>query len=380
LTGSLIAIISLGLAFLVLSPDSSKTEPVVQVANQSTETIESTTPIQDRLDDLTIEQKIGQMLFVGYDGSDTDEQLKNMVNSNYLGGVMLMGPNVSDTNNASLLIDDLQSISKNESSTSLFIGIDQEGGIVQRITDPTFELTSQPQINTIEQAEEIAAKRAIELTRLGINTNFSPVVETITDPNSFLYDRVFRGSSQDVRNYTVAYVNSYEQNGLMSTIKHFPGHNNASIDSHIGLPSSNMTDQEFEQHISTFSQTIGDAKPTFTMVGHILVPTQDPNLPSSLSPTIINDYLKTDIGYEGLVITDDMSMGAIIKNYGKIEAAVRAIEAGNDILLYVEDQFSISEIHTALVSKVDSGELKEELIDQSVLKILTVKYQQNLLD
>jgi len=323
--------------------------------------------VSERLASMTLEEKIGQMIFVGYDGADSRVQLQSLVKNSKIGGVMLMGNNF-DANNADL-VESLQQSTEIE----LFIGIDQEGGIVNRISDPGYELRSQTKVDSLQLADEISLKRAEELSELGINTNFSPVLENITNPDSFLYQRVFRGSDQQISQYGSAYVANYQQNKVHATVKHFPGHTNSSVDSHLNLPVANLNEAEFLEHISIFDEVISNSNPSFVMIGHISFPNQDSVYPSSLSKTIIQDYLRDRLGFTGLVITDDLSMQAVTNNYGKTQAAITAVNAGNDILLYVENETSIIEIKAALLDAVQSGQIKEDRIDDAVFRILDKK-------
>jgi beta-N-acetylhexosaminidase len=214
--------------------------------------------------------------------------------------------------------------------------------------------------------------RGKELHAKGINVNFSPVLEYITNPASFLYYRVFRGSKENVTTYGENMVRGYQDAGIVATVKHFPGHDDTSVDSHKNLPISTIDKKGLPEHMSIFKAVIEKEKPLMVMTAHVLFPKIDPVYPATLSPIFIK-MLREDYSYDGIIITDDMNMGAITKSFGVEKSAIQAINAGNDILLYVAPTETINRAYTAVLNAVRDGHISEERIDSSVYRVLNLK-------
>lgn len=322
------------------------------------------------LNKLSTRQKVAQLIFAAYDGQDADQQLLNLVSTEGVGGVMLMPPNLTSETQVASLNKDIQTAAIESSNSKIFIAVDQEGGTVNRISWPGYELSSQRSVADLESASRVASKRASELSKLGFNTNFSPVVEDIQDPSSFLYDRSFSGN---VANMSSVYIDEYQSNGILATAKHFPGHENSSIDSHVSLPIVDIDDSTFKSRIGNFSQIIDESEPAFVMMSHVLYLQQDSLYPASLSPTIIKDYLKGSLGHRGLVITDDLTMNSIAKDRTTLEAAVDAYKAGNDMLLIIAEIPEIIDVIDNITFLIESGELTEESLNEKVYRIIDSK-------
>ncbi|PCI29960.1 hypothetical protein COB55_01100 [Candidatus Wolfebacteria bacterium] len=328
--------------------------------------------IEEKISAMTLEEKIGQMLLLGIPRESGVLELKELIAEGKIGSVILMGNNLG-TSTASIreMISSLQGAVLND--IPLFISVDQEGGIVTRLKGDDYETTGQPDIETAGHARAIAVARANDLRELGINVNFSPVMEYITNKNSFLFDRVFRGDKQRVVDLGVTMVDGYQDNGVIATIKHFPGHANDSVDSHGNLPVVDISREDFNQHVSVFEDAIKRSNPGMVMMAHVLYPQIDSKNPSSISRTFVTDILRRNIDYTGVIITDDMNMGAITKKYGRAQAAVSALRAGNDILLYVGEKQHIIDVHAEIVKTVNSGIISETRINESVGRILKLK-------
>jgi beta-N-acetylhexosaminidase len=328
-------------------------------------------PIKVRLEKMTLEEKVGQMLLAGIYTEDGQEVLERLISERKIGSIILMGPNIKNKRVVDVTTR-LQSIAASTNQPPLIISIDQEGGIVSRIKDPDSDLTSQPDIKDAEQAYKVANDRGIELYNKGVNVNFSPVLEYITNKNSFLYNRVFRGTKEDDISFGSMMVRGYQDAGIAATIKHFPGHDDSSVDSHKNLPTSKVTPEDLREHARPFAEVIKNSDPMMVMTAHVLFPKIDPIFPATLSPTIIN-ILRNDYKFDGVIITDDMNMGAITKSFGIETSAVQAILAGNDILLYVATEETVNKAYNAILTAIKTGQLTEDRIDQSVYRILKLK-------
>ncbi|HUT22293.1 MAG TPA: glycoside hydrolase family 3 protein [Candidatus Bipolaricaulota bacterium] len=325
--------------------------------------------IAETIDNMTLEEKVGQMFVVGFWGEAPDANVVSLIQEKNIGGVILLKYNADNKEQLSSLIDDLQS----RSEYPLLISTDQEGGTVTKIkVAGVKEFTAQSSISDVEQAYKVAFDRGKELSALGFNVNFSPVLDFITDKNSFLWSRVFRGSIDDFGEFGRAMVGGYQAAGISACIKHFPGHSNGSIDSHGNLPTVEWSKEEFDENISQFKKAL-EADPGFVMVGHIKYPNIDPENPSSLSKIIVQDILRGQLNYQGVIITDDMEMGALQNNFSNQAIAIKAVLAGNDILLYVSSFDKQVEAYEAVLEAVKSGVISESRIDESVYRILELK-------
>lgn len=328
------------------------------------------------LQDMTVEQKVGQLFIFGFDGTTLNKENKLFLQEHNIGGVLLLKKNISNETQLKALIEDIQTLNE----IPLFISIDQEGGSVARIRWSDSVTKAQSYINKPANAYDDALRKGNFLKALGINMNFAPVVEYITDSNSFMYDRVYRGSREEVIQKGILAIEGYKETGIVAVPKHFPGHSDTSPDSHHSLPVVNINSNQWDQYIEPFSKVLQSTPVDALMIAHVQFPNIDSN-PSTLSEEIINEKLITDLEYKGLVISDDMEMGALEDIDTYPEAAKRALEAGNDILIYskyMDRHPNVQkEVYEYIVKEVKNGNMD---IDEKVLKILKVKLEYNILD
>lgn len=324
-----------------------------------------------KIQNMTLEQKIGQMFLVGIFTDNSNATLERLITNKKIGSIILLNSNIKG-NDVADITEHFQSVASTTNQPSLLISVDQEGGIVSRIMDPDSDITAQFEIQNPEQAYSVALARGKELHRKGINVNFAPVLEYITNPSSFLYNRIFRGSKDNIISYGENMVRGYQDAGIISAIKHFPGHDNTSVDSHKNLPVSEVDSNSLAEHTRAFKEVIERGKPSMVMTAHVLFPKIDPVYPATLSSVFIG-ILRNDYKYDGVIITDDMNMGAITKNFGIERSALQAVQAGNDILLYVASTETINRAYEALLAAVRSSQISEERINESVYRILKLK-------
>ena len=332
-------------------------EEIIQLKNSET-----------LLSQMTLEEKVGQMFLMGFWGTEPDYYITKMIKERHIGGVILFKYNVKDSAQLIQLSESLQLLSE---KVPLFISIDQEGGVVSRLgTEIVSEITAQSEIKTERDAYNISKKRAKELKELGITMNFSPVLDNIQKEDSFLYDRVFR---TDISLLGNKMVSGYSDGGVIAVPKHFPGHPDNLTDSHKALPEVNISEAEFDGYASQFKEVVLNGDTQAIMVGHILFKQIDANNPSSLSSKIITEILREKYGFNGVVITDDMQMGALTESFSIAQAAVKAVTAGNDLLIYSGEPEEQAQAYNAILDAVKKGEISEERINESVLRILTLK-------
>lgn len=333
--------------------------------------------IENTLSSMTIEEKIGQMLIVSYRSTEADTNLINILHDVKPGGFILFSENFKSYEQASKMIDDI----KSTSDIPMFISVDQEGGKVQRLKElEDSEVTIIPSMNDLGKTNdkdlsyEVGRVVGEELRVFGINMDFAPSLDIYSNPeNTVIGNRAFGSTSEVVSNMGLSFAKGLESTGVIPVYKHFPGHGDTKEDSHFTLPVVNKTKEELMNlELIPFKNAIDNGAEVI-MIGHLSVPsiTKD-DTPASLSKEIITDLLKTELGFKGLVITDALNMGALTNNYSKKEIYIKAINAGVDILLMASpSKEAVMIIKEAIVNR----EISEEQINDSVSKILKLKYE-----
>ena len=332
--------------------------------------------VEEKLSNMSVEEKIGQMLMVLDYSKEVDEELLDKLNTIKPGGFILFAENFESYEQTKKLIEDI----KSTSDIPMFISIDQEGGRVQRLKELSdAEVTVIPPMynlgltNDVDLAYEVGQVVGEELRVFDINMNFAPVLDIYSNPeNTVIGNRSFGTTSSLVSNMALSFAKGQESTGIISVYKHFPGHGDTLEDSHNTLPIITKTKEELlELELIPFIDAIENDADVI-MVGHLAVPeiTND-NTPASLSKEIVTGLLKEELGFDGLVITDALNMGALTKNYTEEEIYVNAINAGVDILLMADFDTETVEI---IKGNIKNGTIKMEEIDDSVKKILELKY------
>lgn len=327
------------------------------------------------LEQLTVEQKVGQLFMFGFSGTTLNEDISDYIQNRYIGGVLLLGRNISSDEQLTSLNTQLQLIS----TLPLLISIDQEGGIVARLKGDSILTTAQKEMLTPEQAYQIAKSRGEMLKQLGINMNLAPVVEYITDSGSFMYQRVFRGSKEDVALKGESSIKGYTDSGISSVAKHYPGHSNLSPDSHYSLPKVYIDNTQWEEYIYPFKYLIEKNSVDVIMVGHILYPNIDSKV-STISNEILSKRLRDNLKYDGVLITDDMEMDSIEKRGEYCDIAKEALLAGNDILLYSSIPDVQKKVHECILAYVTDGQIPISIIDEKVTRVLKLKVKYSMVD
>lgn len=376
------AIILLSIAFLCIScntDNSSDSKETVSTAEQSS-TVQMTTVsaeamAEKRIDKLmsamTVEEKVGQMFFVRYPNANAEEQ----VSEYNLGGYILFGKDLDGKTREEITknIDSCQKSAK----IPLLIGVDEEGGTVVRVSsNENLRVTSflSPR-DTFSNGgwsgiEEDTAEKADLLLSLGINVNLAPVCDVTSDHNAFMYDRSFSGDADEVSEFVKKVVEISSEKKLGTVLKHFPGYGN-NEDTHTGIAYDNRDFQLLaETDFKPFTAGI-ESGADCVLVSHNIVNSIDRENPASLSKEAHN-ILRKQLEFDGVIMTDDLSMGAITKYTGTENAAVLAIKSGNDLLCCS----NVEEQYPAALSSVQSGEIPIEQINNSVNRVL--KWKQKL--
>jgi beta-N-acetylhexosaminidase len=344
---------------------------------------------------MTLEEKIGQMLLFGWQAEGAEgpspsegypgakpEEAATTLNANArrlldewkVGGVILMGRNVESPEQVARLANDFQAAA---GPVPVFFSTDQEGGHVARMKAPfTVMPGNMPLGATRDDQLAYAAAHAVgeELTAIGINLNFAPSADVNNNPdNPIIGVRSYGEDADLVAGMAAAQVKGYQDAGTIACAKHFPGHGDTAVDSHLGLATIPYGMDRLEQvELVPFKAAIA-AGVSFIMTAHIIFEALDPKRPATLSPAVVDGLLRRDLGYQGVVITDCMEMKGIRDHYGLGEAAVMAIEAGVDILAACHTPERQEAVRNALLDAVRSGRLSEARVDRSVERILACK-------
>ena len=354
------------------NPFTSKAEPVTYESVAQSE-LSPEEKVDKLVANMSDADKVGQLLMIGIHGKTLNDDAKFMLNEYRVGGIILFDRNMESKDQVKSLIADINKTGKSAGLTPLFIGIDQEGGAVARMEDqlikvpPAEELGKEP----IEQAVSLAKQSGTELKDLGFNINFAPVADL-----GLTYGRSFSTNPDDVVRYASAVGKAYDEAGLWYSYKHFPGIGKTDVDLHADtsvVPVSKET--LLNEDTKVFVDLIKQSKPnTYAiMVSHAMYPQIDADHPSSLSKAIITDWLRKDMGYNCVVVTDDMDMGALAKHYTFGDMAVQSILAGSDILLVCHEYEHMQEAYNGLMKAVKDGRISKERLDESVKRILLMK-------
>lgn len=329
---------------------------------------------QELLDGMTLEEKVGQMFIARCPETDAAQLAADY----HLGGYILFGRDFKDKT-AEQVTADIQSC-QDAAEIPLLIAVDEEGGTVNRVSsNPNLRSSPfrSPQSLYSEGGLELVRSDAQEKCRLleslGININFAPVCDVSQDPADFIYDRTLGRDAQETSQYVAAVVETMAEEGMGSVLKHFPGYGN-NTDTHTGVA---YDDRPYDTFLTSdflpFQAGIA-AGADMVLVSHNIVSAMDEASPASLSPEV-HRVLREDLGFTGVIVTDDLVMDGVRDFAGDDEAAVLAVQAGNDLLCCTDFQTQVP----AVLAAVESGEITEEQIDAAVLRVLTMKLRLGIL-
>ena len=356
----------------VPSPESTPTPALTPVPEPD--------PFAEQLAAMTVQEKVGQLLIGGFEGTEIGDQATRLVQEYQVGGLILYGRNIAGAGQLVTLTNGLKAI--NGDGIRLFLSIDEEGGGVDRMPP---EVRRTPgaycvgQTGSVPAAQSYGDVLAAECAAFGLNLDFAPVLDVWSNPgNTVIGQRAFSADARTVAGLGPAAARRMMDQGIIPAVKHFPGHGDTAVDSHVGLPVVDKSPEELEEtELIPFRAAIQsagtDGQVPAVMVAHILLTQLDPERPASLSPAVVTGLLREELGFAGAVLTDDLTMGAVTQSYGLGEAAVLAVEAGCDILLVCHGQDSVPAVRTALLEAVASGRITTERLDESVYRILRLK-------
>lgn len=350
------------------------------------DTISTNTELEDEkirelVNSMTLEEKVGQMFIVepeAFSKSSTVTEIGQIdlekVKKYNVGGFIMFSKNIVNPSQITALNNGLI-----KSNSSLFISVDEEGGTVSRISsNPNFsdkQIENMSEIganNDTKRADEVGEQIGSYLKKYGFNLDFAPLCDVLVNKeNTVVKKRSFGSDEKIVSDLTLRVMNGLRKNDILTTAKHFPGHGSTSLDTHDGFATSYSTLEELqEKELVPFENMIANDV-DMMMVSHVIYENvTKEQTPATMNHYIVTKLLKEDMGYNGVIITDAMNMGAISKNYSVEKSTVSAISAGIDIILIPSDFYRA---YDSVIDAVNNGTIKEERIDESVYKILLLK-------
>lgn len=343
--------------------------------------------ISDFVENLSLEQKISQLFIENLEGCtqfrsyETVGQINNTNDKTPLvaGGYLFFSYNIADSREQmKKFIDSINFYCKENNVLSPYLAVDQEGGWVNRLKKLNTKLPSNETVanqNTIEQAYNIYKEQAVQMKDLGFHMNLAPVIEVCTNDNKDFLDGRSFGNAQKVKTYGLACVNAYENNGIATVVKHFPG--NTNTDPHTGLPEIQTPLDQLIEEIEPFKQIL-QHQPSAVLMSHARTKVIDSNTPACLSSVWITEKLRNEYKYEGIIFSDDIFMGALADNgYPPEKAAVMAIDAGIDCIMISEKRFAKSA--SVLYKKAISDKLFEQKINSAAYRIIKYKIENGII-
>lgn len=340
-------------------------------------------PLQERIQAMTLEEKVGQLVMVGVDGYEINANAQQLIENYHVGGFVLLKKNVRDSGQMLNLINTLKE-TNGVNKIPLFLALDEEGGRISRMPAEFKKMPSSQQVgaqNSGALGKKMGEILGREVKGFGMNVNFAPVLDIFSNPkNKVIGDRAFGSNPELVSKVGIQTMRGIQEQGIISVVKHFPGHRDTSVDSHVGLP---RVDYDLERlrnfELRPFAEAIANDVDAI-MLAHILLPKLDPDYPASFSEVLIRDILRKEMDYNGVVITDDMTMGAIVENYNIGEAAVKSILAGSDIVLVCHDFAKEEAVLKEILHAAQTGKIPADRIDESVYRVLKLKEKYALAD
>lgn len=353
------------------------------IVGENGEDEEEVDEIQEIIDNMALEEKIGQLFIFGIDGTKIDEQIIELIQEYKVGGFIFFGDNIVGPDQTVSLLNDIKG--KNSANPlPLFFAIDEEGGQVSRLSGIFPSLPSAGTIGSLNKGDvsyEFGKLLGQRLKTIGFNMDFAPVLDINANPkNPVIGNRAFGSTKEVVVDNGIKVMEGINSENIISVVKHFTGHGDTMVDSHIDLPVINKTLAELKElELAPFERAI-EEEVDGIMIAHILFPALDNKFPASLSQNIITNLLREDLAYDGVIISDDMTMGAIVENYTVEEAAVRFFTAGGDIALICHGYENMINAYNRVKEEVYKGNLKIEDINKKLYRIISLKRKYNLSD
>jgi beta-N-acetylhexosaminidase len=336
----------------------------------------------------SLDIKIGQMIIIGFPKADVDPIVLREIREGKVGSIIIFEKNIP-ANNSFVALKKISWTYQKAATIPLFICIDQEGGKVNRLKDKygfprSITANAMGKANSLDSVRFYAEATASTLAGLGINVNFAPVVDLAVEVNNpviYKHGRAFSSNEDSVALLAKEFIRQHRKYGVITSLKHFPGHGSSKEDTHLGI--ADVTNYWTEKELKPYKMLIDSGYADAVMTSHIVNRNLDKQgLPGTLSFDILDGILRQRLNFSGLVFSDDMQMHAIAKHYGLDEAIRLAINAGVDIMTFSNnitgsDERTVDRVHAIIRAMVEKGEIKKERIDQSFRRIMKVKSQLN---
>lgn len=337
-------------------------------------------PVTEQVAAMTEEELAGQLLVVGLEGTAPGDDAREAIEELHVGGVILFPKNVENASQLAAFTNSLKELNRAAGNVPLFLCVDEEGGSVSRMPP---EVTDLPAAFDGPYGGIRGEVLATECKAFGFNLDFAPVLDVWSNPdNTVIGKRAFHTDPLEVTISSTGCAYAMMDAGVIPAVKHFPGHGDTDADSHESLPVVDKTRQELEDtELMPFRFAVEggswkaqkhDPVPA-VMVGHILLKQIAPQLPASLSPQVVDGLLRRELGFDGVVFTDDLTMGAVSQNYDISEAVVLSLQAGCDMALVCHEEENARAAHAAILAALKEGTLTRERLEESVCRILSLK-------
>jgi beta-N-acetylhexosaminidase len=337
----------------------------------------------------SLDIKIGQMILIGFPQPDVDPAVLREIREGKVGSIIIFEKNIPPRNSFAAL-KKITWTYQSAATIPLFISIDQEGGKVNRLKDKygfprSITAEAMGRSGSLDSVRFYAEATAATLSGLGINVNFAPVVDLSVNPANPViakHGRAFSAKADSVILLAKAFIEEHRKYGVLTSLKHFPGHGSSRADTHLGI--ADVTEYWTDQELVPYETLIKEGYADAVMTSHIVNRKLDKNgNPGTLSSDILTGILRTRFNFDGIIFTDDMQMHAITKHYGLEEAIRLAINAGVDIMTFSNniagsDERTVDKVHKIIREMVSRGEIKKERIDESFKRILRTKSQLTL--
>lgn len=339
--------------------------------------------IKKQIKSMTLQEKVGQLIISGFQGHEISDYTKELINKYYIGGFILFSRNINNKEQTLKLLNDLKG-ENSEKEIPLFLSIDEEGGKVSRLPNSYIKIPEAMKFGNKNDKEvsynlgEILGRRVISL---GFNLNFAPVLDIYSNSkNKVIGNRAYGTNAETVVENGIEVMRGIRNTGVIPAVKHFPGHGDTNLDSHIDLPIIDKTLEELENlELIPFEKAIKE-EVEIIMIAHILYPEIDINYPATMSKNIIENYLRRTMGYNGVIVSDDMTMGGITKNYNLEDAVFKFIQSGGDLALICHGEENPILAINKIIDGVNKGDISQREIDEKVYRILNLKESYNLKD
>ncbi|MFZ0368047.1 MAG: beta-N-acetylhexosaminidase [Halobacillus sp.] len=325
--------------------------------------------------DMTLNEKIGQMVIAGLDGTSLNVPDKQLMTKYHVGGFIYYADNLETQQQSINFVNDVKAANETN-KLPLFISVDQEGGRVARLpgveTTPTSKAIGEK--NDPSYAYSIGQTLGRQLDSMGFNLDYAPVLDVNSNPdNPVIGDRSFGDNAAIVSKMGIQTMKGIQSQNIIPVVKHFPGHGDTNVDSHISLPTVDKSLSQLEElELVPFEKAINNGADV-VMVAHILMEQLDSTYPASMSEKVISEILRDQLDFNGVIMSDDMTMGAIANNYGIGESAVKSVQAGSDIVLVAHGNQNAIDAIKAIKTAVNDGRISERSINQSVQRIINLK-------